>query len=398
MHHKKDDYYIKSRILNNKDRILEEYKLSLSIPKFKEIAEPTEKKTDSLLVFPPLTDLHENELYLNGSLILQDKASCFPAAILDPAAGSVVIDACAAPGNKTSHLSMLMANSGSIVACDLDSSRLKTLVQQTNLAGCKNIEAKNQSFLDIDPSSKFGKSVQYILLDPSCSGSGMANKSEDLVDSFIDSYFNRNKSCSIKTRPFRKVTVDRLEDLSAFQIEMLNHAMKFENVVAITYSTCSVHSIENENVVKMALLDNPDFALAARSHVLPTWPMRGIPNTIDPSDADLNKEELESVIRSNTQDMFTNGFFVALFVNLRKNVAYQTVSNHLRSQFVAESGSTAVDAASTLPPLSTSQSEGIDKSLPSGHKRPISDTTDPTSKKNKKRNRTKKGSRAAITS
>ncbi|XP_021556000.1 28S rRNA (cytosine-C(5))-methyltransferase isoform X4 [Neomonachus schauinslandi] len=67
-----------------------------------------------LLVFPAQTDLHDHPLYRAGHLILQDKASCLPAALLAPPPGAHVIDACAAPGNKTSHLAALLQNQGSL--------------------------------------------------------------------------------------------------------------------------------------------------------------------------------------------------------------------------------------------------------------------------------------------
>ncbi|XP_027469357.1 28S rRNA (cytosine-C(5))-methyltransferase isoform X1 [Zalophus californianus] len=67
-----------------------------------------------LLVFPAQTDLHDHPLYRAGHLILQDKASCLPAALLAPPPGAHVIDACAAPGNKTSHLAALLKNQGSL--------------------------------------------------------------------------------------------------------------------------------------------------------------------------------------------------------------------------------------------------------------------------------------------
>ncbi|XP_016119385.1 probable 28S rRNA (cytosine-C(5))-methyltransferase [Sinocyclocheilus grahami] len=56
-----------------------------------------------LLVFSAKTDFHNHFLYKAGHIILQDKASCLPDFLLNPRVGSNVIDACAAPGNKTSH-------------------------------------------------------------------------------------------------------------------------------------------------------------------------------------------------------------------------------------------------------------------------------------------------------
>jgi len=70
----------------------------------------------NLLVFHPDTSFQDDPLYLSGNIILQDKASCFPALVLSPPATdeTVVIDATAAPGNKTSHLSALMGNRGKV--------------------------------------------------------------------------------------------------------------------------------------------------------------------------------------------------------------------------------------------------------------------------------------------
>lgn len=70
----------------------------------------------NLLAFAPKATFHNDPMYTTGKIILQDKASCFPAVILDPPASdnAVVIDATAAPGNKTSHLSALMKNRGKV--------------------------------------------------------------------------------------------------------------------------------------------------------------------------------------------------------------------------------------------------------------------------------------------
>ncbi|PVU88440.1 hypothetical protein BB560_006372, partial [Smittium megazygosporum] len=187
------------------------------------------KNIPYLLVFPAGTDLINLDLYKSGEIIFQDKASCFPAFILNPPLGSTIIDACAAPGNKTSHLASIINNTGKIFAYDLDIKRLDILKKQTDFAGCTCIEANCGSFLDIDPYSSSSSKIEYILLDPSCSGSGIVSRSFDLSDSFISNYFEgRNYRYSVKNENFRKQTTDsnRLDNLSNFQVSMLLHAMK----------------------------------------------------------------------------------------------------------------------------------------------------------------------------
>ncbi|MEQ2199534.1 hypothetical protein XENOCAPTIV_001690 [Xenoophorus captivus] len=125
-----------------------------------------------LLVFSPKTEFHDHFLYKAGHIILQDKASCLPAYLLDPPPGSHVIDACAAPGNKTSHLAAIMKNRGRLFAFDLDGKRLATMSTLLLRAGVTCHQLANQDFLKVDTNGPQYKDVEYILLDPSCSGSG----------------------------------------------------------------------------------------------------------------------------------------------------------------------------------------------------------------------------------
>lgn len=75
-----------------------------------------------LLLFHPSTSFNEDRLLESGKIILQDKASCFPAVILSPPArdDTHVIDATAAPGNKTTLLSALMKGRGKVKHIDID--------------------------------------------------------------------------------------------------------------------------------------------------------------------------------------------------------------------------------------------------------------------------------------
>lgn len=106
-----------------------------------------------LLRFHPQLSFQDEEAYKTGKVILQDKASCFPALVLNPPASvdSVVIDATSAPGNKTSHLSALMNDMGKLFAFERDRKRFSTLQTMLSKAKCKNVEPVNADFLTIDP-------------------------------------------------------------------------------------------------------------------------------------------------------------------------------------------------------------------------------------------------------
>ncbi|KAJ1678972.1 hypothetical protein EV182_002986, partial [Spiromyces aspiralis] len=274
-----------------------------------------------LLVFPPSADLHDHALYINGSIILQDKASCFPAHVVSPPRGSAAIDACAAPGNKTSHMASIMQNMGTIYAFDMDPRRLELLKSLTTKAGCKTIVPSCQSFLEVNPGDPQYRDVEYLLLDPSCSGSGIINRLDRLVDHF---------ATLVHTGPGRDDSEadrrQRLANLAEFQTQVILHAMKFPSAKRISYSTCSVHREENEEVVARVLAAQSRFTIAPRSEVLPKWPHRGLETPglskvmrlLDPARltsvaASRTLEQADGLIRAAPKDG-TNGFFVACFI------------------------------------------------------------------------------------
>ncbi|KFQ61620.1 Putative methyltransferase NSUN5, partial [Pelecanus crispus] len=231
-----------------------------------------------LLVFPSQTDFHNNLLYTSGHIILQDKASCLPAFLLGPAAGSHVIDACAAPGNKTSHLAAILKNKGQIFAFDVDTKRLATMNTMLMRAGVTSFQLAQQDFLTVDPRDPKYSKVTYILLDPSCSGSGMVNR---------------------VPREEAAPSAERLEALAGFQRKVLSHALRFPALRRLVYSTCSLHQEENEEVVHAVLQEwDSTFRLV---NAFPSWPCRGL--AAFPG--------AESCLRASPADTLTHGFFVA---------------------------------------------------------------------------------------
>ncbi|KAF1517182.1 putative 28S rRNA (cytosine-C(5))-methyltransferase, partial [Eudyptes sclateri] len=258
-----------------------------------------------LLVFPPQTDFHDSLLYTSGHIILQDKASCLPAFLLGPAAGSHVIDACAAPGNKTSHLAAILKNKGQIFAFDVDTKRLATMNTMLTRAGVTGFQLAQQDFLTVNPGDPKYSKVTHILLDPSCSGSGMVNR---------------------VPREEAAPSAERLQALAGFQRKVLSHALSFPALRRLVYSTCSLHREENEDVVRAVLQERGSAFRCAglggggtqrrvlRGSVLtlvprhrlvnafPSWPCRGL--AAFPG--------AESCLRASPADTLTHGFFVAV--------------------------------------------------------------------------------------
>lgn len=262
----------------------------------------------NLIAVSPTLNFTASKPYREGKLIFQDKASCFPAYLLNPSReDGTLIDACAAPGNKTTHLAALLRaqreseGEARVIACEKDAFRSKTLAKMTKLAdpeGIIQVKAE-QNFLKLVPTSREFEGVTGLVLDPSCSGSGIVGRDEGGVVVHLPSSTatpdaptgknsrkrKRNEKVAPAPPPASKASKNdssnsndddaeniaeeeepdstptdslelakRLIALSDFQLRLLLHAMTFPSARKITYSTCSIHGEENEGVVVRALL------------------------------------------------------------------------------------------------------------------------------------------------
>ncbi|KAL9959862.1 hypothetical protein ACROYT_G033226 [Oculina patagonica] len=319
-----------------------------------------DKHLSDLLVFPAGTDLHNHPLYVSGKILLQDKASCLPAHVLAAPSGSHVIDACAAPGNKSSHVASLMNNKGKIFAFDTDGKRLTVMQRLMRTAGVECVTTTNCSFLEVDPLDEKYSKVQYIVVDPSCSGSGIVSRMDNLID-------NAEDECKKK---------QRLESLAKFQLSVLNHALSFPFVKRVVYSTCSVHQQENEDVVQAALKANGDrYTLG---HPLPSWTHRGI--GVFP--------EAEKCIRASPDEDFTNGFFVALFVRKDSEMEHKPTECNDMSPKRKRKNSKRDESRDLLSQL-TNKDNNEEPSMPLTHVTVRSDHDDLSPKKKRRKSNKK---------
>ncbi|KAG0148018.1 hypothetical protein CROQUDRAFT_42007 [Cronartium quercuum f. sp. fusiforme G11] len=240
--------------------------------------------------------------YQDGRLIAQDKASCMPAQLLlgdlslmQLKKGICVIDATAAPGNKTTMLSALVGRKGKVWAFEKDAERFKTLKQMVAKAGCTNVECILGDFLSVKTNDPRFENVTHILLDPSCSGSGISNRLDHLVDSYRDEA--------------------RIDSLARFQTTIVSHALRFKSVLQVAYSTCSIWREEDEDVV-MRVLEKPEMSkkgwrLKDLSDVLghgQAWERVGKPRTAG------EKPHTDRMVRFDPKLDNTIGFFAAVFV------------------------------------------------------------------------------------
>ena len=251
-----------------------------------------------VLELPPGVDLHSHRLVRNGNIVLQSLSSCIPAAVLSPMPNWKVIDACAAPGNKTTHLAAIMMSkngSGEIFAFDKDPRRLERLKRNAERTGSSIINASCIDFLVVDH-AEFSN-VDAVLLDPSCSGSGTSATRMD--------YLLPSSSKNAEIQQDTKYIDERIKALSEFQIKVLKHALGFPLAKRVVYSTCSIFEAENENVVA-SVLEEAKLNGYSLSPAMPQWHRRG-------TGSKLATEDLEKVLRVDPLEDGTDGFFVALF-------------------------------------------------------------------------------------
>ncbi|CEF61738.1 Putative methyltransferase NSUN5 [Strongyloides ratti] len=238
----------------------------------------------NLLIFSPNAKIYNDKLVKSKKLILQDKASCLSSFLLSPSIGSSVIDTCAAPGMKTSHLCAIMNNKGHIYAFDRDKKRFNDLKNNLKISGGECVDIFNIDFLKVSIDKKPYNEVEYALVDPPCSGSGMIKR----MDSFIDN---------------EEIDTKRLESLGNLQAMILKHAMKLPKLKRIVYSTCSIHELENECVIEEVMKDENIKSKFQLINILPEWKKRGN-----------DKYEFGfKCLRCDSLTSKTNGFFIAVF-------------------------------------------------------------------------------------
>jgi 16S rRNA (cytosine967-C5)-methyltransferase len=194
---------------------------------------------------PAVSDL---PFFREGLYAIQDEASQLVTAILDPRPGEIILDACAAPGGKTTHIAQRMRNEGKIFALDLTVEKLKWIEE-----GCQRLGVTivNKSRGDASRTLPIPEGTRFdrILADVPCSGFGTIRRNPDL-----------------KWRK-REEDVLRLSGLQSLILDNLSEYLLPGGT--LVYSTCTVFHEENEDVAEGFLSHHPEFRLDPIDTVLP---------------------------------------------------------------------------------------------------------------------------------
>jgi 16S rRNA (cytosine967-C5)-methyltransferase len=191
-------------------------------------------------------DAFSSELFARGAIMPQSRGSMAVAPTLAPVAGARVLDLCAAPGGKTTHLAALMGGEGEVVAVERHPGRAAALERT-----CERMHVECVRVLVGDATEDPAQpgSFSCVLVDPPCSGLGTLQSRPDL---------------RWRVRP------ESIAELAALQLRILAAgAAALAPGGTLVYSVCTISRAESDAVIDAFVYDNPRFAVTERRQLLP---------------------------------------------------------------------------------------------------------------------------------
>jgi 16S rRNA (cytosine967-C5)-methyltransferase len=212
---------------------------------------PADRLPEGLVLDEPF-DAFSSPLWEAGLFMPQSRAAMAVARVLDPRPGEAVLDLCAAPGGKTTHLAALTANEGRVVAVERHPGRADALRRTTERMGATSVEVRTA-----DAAAPQPETFDRVLVDPPCSDLG-----------------------TLAARPdarWRKHPQD-VAELAEQQTAILDAAAGAVRPGGIlVYSTCTISPAENEDRITAFLGQHADFALDDPPSDVPVWDHPSVP-------------------------------------------------------------------------------------------------------------------------
>ena len=193
------------------------------------------KYLDEFIRLDKFPDLRQDPNFLNGFFTIQDESAGLATHLLDPQPSDLILDVCAAPGGKTTHIAEI-APSSRIYAIDRYFKRLLLIRENSVRLGLANI-----SLICADATNFAGGGFDKILVDAPCSGFGVLSRRSDIR-------FKREST--------------QINELTELQHRLLENAAQLLNTGgSLVYSTCTIEPDENELIVERFLRTHPEFAI-----------------------------------------------------------------------------------------------------------------------------------------
>lgn len=187
------------------------------------------------------------ESFQKGLFYVQDISSMMVAEAASPKEGDYVIDVCAAPGGKSTHIAEKLKGSGMVEARDLTEYKVSLIEENIARHGLPNIKAVCMDATEKDEASV--EKADVLVCDLPCSGLGVMGKKTDIR---------------------YKMTPEKQKDLVDLQRKILSTVESYlKPEGTLVYSTCTIHRQENEENVKWFLENYPQYSLISMEQMFP---------------------------------------------------------------------------------------------------------------------------------
>lgn len=208
----------------------------------------------AITAFDATGDQSLKDILRREDIYVQDESAMLVSHLLSPKDARFIVDLCAAPGGKTTHLAHLMGNTGKLIAADVSTEKIALLQKNCQRVGVRNLETRVMDATKEDIG--FIKTADGVLIDAPCSGFGTLRRHPDI---------RWNK------------TFDQIRALSEMQYNLLkNAAQHIKTGGILVYSTCSIEPMENEEVVQRFLTEFPMYTVENARRFLPDVPANAV--------------------------------------------------------------------------------------------------------------------------
>lgn len=199
-----------------------------------------EGRTEDIIYTKDIKRLLSSNYFKEGLFTVQDEAPSLVGHIINPQEGEMILDICAAPGGKTTHLAQLSNDKAKITAFELHEHRCKLIENLCERLGIKSIKVEQRDATVFDESlvEKFDR----IVADVPCSGLGVIRRKPDIK-------WNTKE--------------EDIDELVQIQYKILVNASKYlKKGGTLVYSTCTNNKKENDDIVNKFLAENKEFKIA----------------------------------------------------------------------------------------------------------------------------------------